>query len=191
MSDVLIWLYALATVVLNSGVQAGAVQSKSVLDSHYRRREGTEEGEMSDSGNFIRKECSQSLDRSSARTMWVPGRWTAASFKTPQQKEDTIACRCISAIEDCYIPPLHYHIGLITRHRCPQITAVMGNSSLAKKLLPMTIPCHPGPLQLVVCHAPQPQEPDTSEVRWREYCSGIAMTAAPFQWAANAFHHFI
>ena len=37
-------MHALA---LNSGVQAGDVQSKSVLNSHYRRGEGTEEGEMS------------------------------------------------------------------------------------------------------------------------------------------------
>ena len=62
-------MHALA---LNSGVQAGDVQSKSVLNSHYRRGEGTEEGEMS--GNFIRKECSQSLDRSSAMQD-VVGSW--------------------------------------------------------------------------------------------------------------------
>ena len=77
------WGYTLATVVLNSWVQAGDVQSRSVLDSHCRREEGIEVGEVSDSGNCMRKEYNLFQERSSARTLWDPGRWTTTNLKLP------------------------------------------------------------------------------------------------------------
>ena len=47
------WGYTLATVVLNGWVQAGDVQSRSVLDSHCSRKEEIEVGEVSDGKNAI------------------------------------------------------------------------------------------------------------------------------------------
>ena len=75
--------YTLATVVLNSWVQAVDVQSRSVMDSHCRMEEGIEVREVSDSGNFMWKECNLFLERLSARMLWDPGRWTATNLKLP------------------------------------------------------------------------------------------------------------
>ena len=80
---------------------------------------------MSDSGNFIRKECSQSLDRSSARTLWVPGRWTAASLKLPNASAMKIQCHlsrciiCLSLLYLLYIADCYHHCIITSGYHLP------------------------------------------------------------------------
>ena len=136
------WGYTLATVVVNSRVQAGDVQSRSVLDSHCRREEGIDVGELSDLGHFMRKECSLFHDRSSARTLRVPGRWTAANLKFRYASaKKAQRSRCIICLSFEYLllrtattaALSHRATTCLPRHRCPKITAAitMGSSSLA------------------------------------------------------------
>ena len=85
---------------------------------------------MSDSWNFIRKECSLSLDRSSTRTLWVPGRWTAANKLPNASAKKTHLSRCIICLSLLYLllrtaitaALSHRAITCLPRHRCPQIT---------------------------------------------------------------------
>ena len=150
----------------------------------------------------MRKECTLSLDRSSARTLWVPGRCTAANLKLPCVSVKKMQrSRCIMCLFLLYLPLRtattaelsHCANTCLPCQRCPHTTAAitLGSSSLAAMFHSRVAKPHSSWNQWVLYHAPQPQEPEASEVRWRECSSGILMIAAPFQWSANAFHHFM
>ena len=150
---------------------------------------------------FLKKDDKWFLDRSSAKPLWVPGKWTADgwNWKLASVKNKPLSV-CSNILSWLYLlfntettaVLSQWAITLPPDHSWPQtrVAIMIGISSLMAMCILDVLSSQASWNHFWLCHAPQPHTPDASEVSVNSVLPGWITSAAPFQWAANVFHHF-